>query len=312
MQATDVRNVAVIGPGLMGHGIALNFAAHGYQVHLYGRSQQRLDQALQGVQGDLAMLEQLGQLSAEQASATLPRIRTGTSLEELTAEADLVIEAVSEDLTVKQQLFRTLDAVCPPRTILASTTSTLLPSALAAATTRGDRVLVTHYFNPPVLVPLVEVVRGPDTSDETVATVQNVLVEAGKRPALEQKEVPGFIGNRLQGALVREAFSLLEQGVATPADIDTVIKYSFGRRLGVAGVFEVADLAGLDTYLAAAQQGVLDPESARTAVAILGEKVERGELGAKSGQGFYTWTPETLAALRDRIGRALVELDRIT
>ena len=230
MQASDIRRIAVVGAGLMGHGIAQDFAARGYAVHLYARSQERLDQALQNIQSGLALLQRLGQLSPEQAASTLPRIRTGTVLDEVVADADLVIEAVSENLSLKQEFFRTLDGVCPPHTILASTTSTLLPSALAGATQRPDRVLVTHYFNPPALVPLVEVVRGPETSDEVVSTVRDLLLQIGKRPAVIQKELIGFIGNRLQAALAREALSLVDRGVATPEDIDTVVKYSFGRR----------------------------------------------------------------------------------
>jgi 3-hydroxybutyryl-CoA dehydrogenase len=189
MHANDVRHIAVAGAGLMGHGIALSFAASGYDVHLYARTQQRLDQALDNIQNGLALLQRLGQLTAEQAAATSSRLDTGTVLEVLVADADLVIEAIAEDLAAKQQLFRALDAACPSRTILASTTSTLLPSALAAATRRPDRVLVAHYFNPPTLVPLVELVRGPETSDETVATVRDVLLQVGKHPAVMQKEV---------------------------------------------------------------------------------------------------------------------------
>src|SRR5215471_7440591 len=149
MQASDIRCVAVVGAGLMGHGIAQDFAANGYDVRLYARSQGRLDQALANIQSGLALAQRLGQLSPEQATATLPRIRTGTVLEELVADADLVVEAVSENLSLKQGFFRSLDAVCPQQTILASTTSTLLPSALASGTQRPDRVIVAHYFNPP-------------------------------------------------------------------------------------------------------------------------------------------------------------------
>jgi 3-hydroxybutyryl-CoA dehydrogenase len=306
MRASDVRCVAVIGAGLMGHGIAQDFAAHGYEVHLYARSQDRLDHALRNIQSGLELAQRLGKLSSEQAASTLPRIRTGTVLEDLVADADLVVEAVSENLVLKQQFFGRLDCACPRHTILASTTSTLLPSALASATRRPDRVIVAHYFNPPALVPLVEVVRGPETSDETVATVRDLLLSVGKRPALIEKELIGFIASRLQAALGREACSLVERGVATPEDIDTVVKYSFGRRLAVAGIFEVGDLAGLDVYMAA---GPLfrELESSAEVPTILQQKVERGELGVKTGQGFYTWTPESAAALRERIGRALVE-----
>jgi 3-hydroxybutyryl-CoA dehydrogenase len=308
MQATDIRRVTVIGAGVMGPGIAQDFAAHGFEVHLYARSQVRLDQAVQSIRTGLAQLESLGQVTSQQAAATLQRIRTGTVLDEAAAEADLVVEALSEELALKQQFFRTLDGICEPRAILASTTSTLLPSRLASATQRPDRVLVTHFFNPPTIVPLVEMVRGPETSDETVATVRDVLLQMGKRPAVVQKELPGFIGNRLQGALIIEALSLVQRGAATPADIDLVVKYSFGRRLGVTGIFEFLDLGGLDTLLNAARIMAGELDSSTDVTPVLREKVERGELGVKSGQGFYTWTPESAAALRDRIGRAAAAL----
>ena len=307
MHVKDIHRIGVVGAGLMGHGVALSFAVHGYDVHLWARGQDRLDQALQNIRSGLQLLQQLGQVNSEQAEAAVLRIRSGVALEELATEVDLVVEAVSENLTVKQELFGVLDRTCPPHAILASTTSSILPSALASATRRRDRVLVTHYFNPPALVPLVEVVRGPETSDTVAETVCDVLRATGKRPAVVQKEVPGFIGNRLQAALVREALSLVEHGIATPEDVDTVIKYSFGRRLAVAGAFEVGDLAGLDVYLNVAS--ILFPaiESSIEVPSVLLEKVERGELGVKAGRGFYEWTLEAAAALRERIGRALVE-----
>jgi 3-hydroxybutyryl-CoA dehydrogenase len=310
MQSVEIRCVTVVGAGLMGHGIAQDFAAHGYEVQLYARSQARLDEALANVRSGLAMQQRLGQLTKEQAAATLPRIRPSTDIAQAAAEADFVVEAVYEDLSVKQQIFHTLDGVCPPRAILASTTSSLLPSLLAGATGRPDRVLVTHYFNPPPLVPLVEVVRGPATSDPTVEAVCSVLKDVGKRPALVQKELVGFIANRLQAALLREAFALVERGAATPADIDVVIKYSFGARLGAAGLFEMRDLSGLEPLVPVCDMLFRDLDSSTAVQPFLREKVGRGEVGVKSGQGFYSWTPESVAAAQERIGRALVELVR--
>jgi 3-hydroxybutyryl-CoA dehydrogenase len=310
MQPTEIQCVAVVGAGLMGHGIAQDFAAHGYPVHLYARSEARLDEALAIIQSDLAMHRRLGQLTEEQVAATLPRIRPSTDLTDVAADADFVVEAVYEDLGLKQQIFHTLDGICPPRTILASTTSSLLPSVLAGATERADRVLVTHYFNPPALVPLVEVVRGPATSDPTVEAVCAVLTNVGKRPALVQKELLGFVANRLQAALLREAFALVERGAATPADIDAIVRYSFGARLGAAGLFEMRDLSGLEPLVPVGDVLFPDLDTSTVVQPFLREKVARGEVGVKSGQGFYTWTPESAAAAQERIGRALVELLR--
>jgi 3-hydroxybutyryl-CoA dehydrogenase len=306
----EIQRVTVVGAGLMGHGIAQDFATHGYQVQLYARSQARLNEALANIESGLAMQRRLGQLSGEDVAATLPRIRPSTDLTQVCAEADFVVEAVFEDLALKQQIFQTLDRECPPRTILASTTSTLLPSMLASVTGRADRVLVTHYFNPPALVPLVEVVRGPATSDPTVQAVCSLLADVGKRPALVEKELLGFIANRLQAALLREAFALVERGVASPADIDAVIKYSFGARLSTAGLFEMRDLSGLEALVSVCDILFRDLDDAKATQPFLREKVGRGEVGVKAGQGFYSWTPESAAAVQERIGRALVELAR--
>jgi 3-hydroxybutyryl-CoA dehydrogenase len=308
MQTIEIESVAVVGAGLMGHGIAQDFAAHGYQVQMYARRQTRLDEALAKIESGLAMQQRLGQLTEEQVAATLPRIHASTDLTHACAQVDFVVEAVFEDLGLKQQIFRTLDEVCPPRTILASTTSSLLPSMLAGVTERADRVLVTHYFNPAALVPLVEVVRGPATSDPTVQAVCGVLTHVGKRPALVEKELLGFIANRLQAALLREAFALVERGVATPADIDAVIRYSFGARLGAAGLFEMRDLSGLEPLVPVCDLLFRDLDASTAVQQFLREKVGRGEVGVTSGQGFYSWTPESAAAAQERIGRALVEL----
>ena len=201
-----------------------------------------------------------------------------------------------------------MDELCPERTILASNTSSLLPSKLASATRRPDKVLVTHYFNPPHLLPLVEVVRGDKTSDETVNTVYDLLTRVGKSPVIIQKEVPGFVGNRLQAALFREAISLVAKGVASPQDVDMVIKSGFGRRLATAGVFEVWELAGWDLILTIAENLQPELESSPTVSPLLRERVERGELGTKTGKGFYEWTPDSAESLRERIAQVLTTL----
>jgi len=165
----------------------------------------------------------------------------------------VVIEAVFEQLELKLEVFEQLDRLCPARTVLASNSSTLWPSKLAAATRRPAQVLIAHYFNPPYLLPLVELVRNPATSDATVDTMYGLLTRVGKKPAIVQKEVVGFIGNRLQAALFREALSLVERGIASAEDVDTVVKNGFGRRYAAAGPFEIWELAGWDFILAALQ-----------------------------------------------------------
>ena len=309
MDADDIRCIAVVGAGLMGHGIAQEFALAGYQVWLHSRTQKSLDTALGNITANLDRLIRLGVVSPPQAAAVPKRIRTSPHLETAVSQADVVVESVYEDADLKRRIFQELDAVCPDRTILASNTSTLMLSQFATATRRPDKLVISHYANPPYLIPIVELVRGATTSDETVETMRALLTRVGKRPVVVQKEVPGFILNRLQGALLREALWLVQEGIASPRDIDTALKNSIGRRWAVAGIFEVFELAGWD-LLAAAMAGVYPHLSnASELPPVLTEQVQRGELGVKTGQGFYAWTPESAEALRHRIAHALVEIE---
>jgi 3-hydroxyacyl-CoA dehydrogenase len=294
----------------MGHGIALDFAARGHDVRLFGRSPVRLQQAVQAIEHELPLLRDSGQVSDAQLDAALSHVQTGSDLAEIVSGVDLVVEALAENLALKQDFFRQLDCLCPPQTILASTTSTLLPSAIATSTRRPDRVIVTHYFFPPYLLPLVEIVRGPATADQTVQTIRAFYERIGRRPAVVQKEISGFVASRLQLALLREAFSLVDHEVAAPADIDAIVRYGFGRRLSAAGVFEIGDMAGLDVYQAAARSLLPELESSSDLPGTLREKVARGDYGVKSGKGFYHWTPELIEHERQRLGRALIEIAR--
>ena len=188
----------------------------------------------------------------------------------------------------------------------------MVPSKLASVTQRPDKVIGTHYFNPPHLLPLVEVVCGPETSDETITTICDLLTKVGKSPAIVRKEVPGFIGNRLQAALLREALSIVEQGVASPQDVDIVIKKGFGRRYAAAGVFEIFEIAGWDLVFAAASYLLPYIENSTELSPLVKDRVGRGELGVKTGKGFYEWTPESAEALKQRIGRTLVKIAQLS
>lgn len=311
MSDTRIQRIAVIGAGLMGHGIALELAAHDYEVALHDRDPAMLERALGSIAEGLARLAEIGRITPEAAAAAPWRIAMGSDARAAVEHADLVIEAVSEDLDLKRALFGDLDAWAPPHAILASNTSSFMPSLLAAATTRPDRVLVAHYFNPPHLLPLVELVRGAQTSDETIEAMRALYAGIGKRPAVVQREAPGFVGNRLQMALLREALAIVEAGIATPEDVDTIIKSSFGRRLAVAGVFEVFEAAGWDLTLAVADQLFPAIDRSSEPPQSLRAKVARGELGLKAGKGFYEWTPEEAAALRRRIGEGLAAIGRL-
>jgi len=307
MSAAEINKITVVGPGMMGHAIAQEFASTGYAVMLYGRSDERLQQALQKMERNLNELAEWDILARDEVRPALDRIETTTALEKAGAGADLVVESIIEDLEVKQQLFTDLDRICPPHTILASNTSSLLPSALGAATRRPDRVLIAHYFNPPYLMPLVELVRGKSTSDETIETVYNLMKAMGKSPIICQKEALGFIANRLQLVLWREAFNIVQRGIASPQDVDLAVKNSFGRRLGTVGPFELYEyIDGYDLTLQCEKYILPDMDTSNEPYPLLLEKVKKGELGAKTGKGFYEWTPEFTEAWRKKIIKALV------
>jgi len=310
MNGDEIRNISVVGAGLMGHGIAQEFLLAGYEVHLHDVTGEQLARARENIGKNLLMLTDIGLLAPGAAEIPPGRLRTTTDLGEAVTGADLVIEAAFEDLDLKRELFRSIDGLAPDHAILASNSSSFMPGLMASATRRPGKVLVAHYFNPPYLLPLVELVRHETTSDETVNTVFALLKKLGKTPVIVRKEAPGFVGNRLQAALFREALSIVEQGIATPADVDTVIRNGFGRRLGAAGVFEVWEIAGWDLVLAICENLFPTLESRTTPAPTLKEMVARGELGVKTGRGFYTWTPESVSALKTRIAGTLAEIAR--
>lgn len=299
-----VDQIAVVGAGLLGANIALDFALAGRRVALTDRDPERLAQAQAGWPTALALLAEAG-LLREEPEAITERITSLVVLPEAVGNADLVIEAVFEDLELKRQVFAELDRLTPPHAILASNSSSLMPSLLAPAIRRPERVLGAHYWNPAHLVPLVELIPTLETDPALVEGLRAMYVEMGKQPVIVRRELPGFIGNRLQFALLREALALVEAGVADPADIDTVVRAGFGRRLPVTGVFGTADLAGLDTLLAIC--GVLFPHLAAndTPGPGLREQVAAGRTGVKSGAGWYEYPGETGAAARRKLARAL-------
>ena len=306
MTAGQIQYVAVVGAGTMGHGIGLDFARAGYDVALCDVSRQALEQAREQIENELAELVSWGLFPVGEVPATLARITTGALLREMAGDADLVIEAVPENLELKRRVFRELDAVCPARTILASNTSSYMPSMLAAATERQDRVLGLHFFYPPSLIPLVEVVRGVSTSDRVVEAVRQAVEAAGKSPIVIHKEAMGFVANRLQMALLREALFLIEQGIASAQDVDTAVHQGFGRRLAVAGPLEMAEVQdGWDVIREIGRQILPHLDVSGQPSPLLNEKVARGELGPASGRGFYEWTEDGVQAWEVKLRRSL-------
>jgi len=289
--------IAVIGAGLMGHGIAQVFAVAGHDVAITDNHATTLASA-----GDriLANLKDLGD-----DAAALERIRVCVTLAETVAEADFIVEAVREDLAVKQGLFVDIERAARRDAILASNTSVIPITAIMGGLENRGRALGTHWWNPPYLVPLVEVIATEWTSPAAIDFTMKLHADAGKTPVRVKKDVPGFVGNRLQHALWREAISLVENDICDAETVDTVIKAAFGRRLAVLGPLENADLVGTDLTLAI-HQTVLPAIDARGEPSPYLEKlVAQGKLGMKSGEGFRTWTPEQQKELRARLLRHL-------
>ena len=307
MTIHNISHIAVIGAGLMGHGIAQEFASAGYHVRLHDVTDEQLQTARTQIEKNLDVLAENAIIEKGSIPSTLQRIQTATELATVAENADFVIEAVTENLPLKQQIFEELDAICPPHTILASNTTALMPSQIGVRAKRKDQILNTHYFNPPYLIPLVELIRSPDTSDETVSVAFELLTSIGKTPAIIEKEALGFVGPRLQAALIREAFAIVERGIASAETVDLVVRNSFGRRLSIAGPFEVFELAGWDLVLAAFEELYKDLNSSADINPLLRQMVESGKFGVKSKEGFYDWTDEKVQALRDKMNQALIQ-----
>ena len=307
MTVDGIRQITVIGAGLMGHGIAQEFACAGYRVLMHDVTDEHLETARVQIEKNLNVLAENAVIEQKSITPTLQRIQTATELSAVAENADFVVEAVTENLALKQQIFEELDAICPPHTILASNTTALMPSQIGVNAKRKRQILNTHYFNPPYLIPLVELIRSPDTSDETVTVTFDLLTTIGKTPAIIEKEALGFVGPRLQAALIREAFAIVEQGIASAETVDLVVRNSFGRRLSVAGPFEVFELAGWDLVLAAFEELYKDLNSSADINPLLRQMVESGKLGVKSQEGFYSWTDDKIQELRDRMNRALIQ-----
>ncbi len=289
--------IAVIGAGLMGHGIAQVFALAGHDVALTDCHAPALASAKDRI---LANLTDLGD-----DVAALDRVRVCGALAEAVAEADFIVEAVREDLSVKQQLFAEIERTARPDAVFASNTSVIPITAIMAGLENRARALGTHWWNPPYLVPLVEIIATAWTTPAAIEFTLNLHAEIGKTPVHVKKDVPGFVGNRLQHALWREAISLVENGICDAETVDTVIKSAFGRRLAVLGPMENADLVGTDLTLAI-HRTVLPAIDARPAPSPYLEKlVADGKLGMKAGEGFRTWTPQQQAELRGRVLRHL-------
>jgi 3-hydroxybutyryl-CoA dehydrogenase len=304
----DITKIAVIGAGLMGHGLAQIFALSGRDTALVDLSQELLDTALTNVRANLTLMAEKGIVAETDIEPALSRITTCTDMKEAVQGAGFVIEAVVEKLEVKQKLFKELDAICPPDVILATNTSVISITEIASQSQNRGRIVGTHFWNPPYLIPLVEVIRGEDTDPAVMDATFDLMAEVGKKPVKVMKDVPGFVGNRLQHALWREAISIVENGIADAATVDDVVKNSFGMRLPVLGPLENADLVGLDLTFQIHDYILKHIESSPNPSPLLKEKMDAGDLGFKTGAGLQEWSPERMKAVRANLSQHLLKV----
>ncbi|WP_274651253.1 3-hydroxyacyl-CoA dehydrogenase family protein [Paenibacillus humicola] len=283
------ETLSVLGAGQMGHSIALTAAWAGFSVVLQGNSEAGLARADKGICNKLELLADNGLIKQEEMTTIRRRIRTTVSVPDAAASASFVIESIPEQLELKRQLYEQLDTLCDERVILASNTSGLSPTAIAGRMKRPERMIVTHFWNPAHLLPLVEVVRGEKTDDKTADRAMQLLRAMDKKPILVKKDALGSVGNRLQYALFREAQYILEQGIASMEDIDDAVTYSLGRRLAVTGPFMTADMGGLDLFDAISGYLFADLSKADRSFEAMRLLVDSGMYGLKTGAGFYEW-----------------------
>lgn len=307
MKVSDIRKVAVIGTGIMGCGIAQGLAEAGISVTVVDRDDEILQGGLNHIDANLRLFQEFGLL---QESPTEIKSRIGTALSadlnKAAKNCEVVIEAIPEILDLKRALFTELDRI-NDTAILCSNTSSLTISDIAEGLQNPERVVGLHYFNPAHIIPAVEIHRGRLTSDESVSTARELMLKIGKKPVLVRKEVPGFIINRLTGAMEREIDYLLDEGIVTPEDLDTAVKASYGFRLACLGPMEAEDMIGLDTA-ARSSGNIFKVLSNKTEPSPeLLKKVDNGELGVKSGQGWYDYKGKTREQIGDEINRRLLQ-----
>jgi enoyl-CoA hydratase/3-hydroxyacyl-CoA dehydrogenase len=284
----NLKKAAVIGSGAMGHGIAQLLAMAGYEVAMVDISDELLKKGKEKIKWSLDKFVEKKRIRAEDAAATLARITTTTSYEQAAKDIDLAIEAVLENIEIKKKVFATLDQLAPSHAIFASNTSTLSITEMGKATKRPEKVAGMHFFNPPQLMALVEVIKGESTSQETISMLVELAKKLGKTPIVVRKDVRGFIVNRILGAVFNEAFWAYHRGEATKEGIDASVKYSGGFPMGW---FELADFVGLDiAYEVGKILYEAYGERMKPCAEVIEPLVKGGKLGQKTGTGFYDWT----------------------
>jgi len=289
-----INNAAVVGTGIMGVGIAQALAMTQIRVRLHDSSSEQLSRARGRLADNLDMQVAHGLISDEAAQQALANVVLEQSLTAALADAEFVVEAIPERLDWKLDLYAEIEGLTGPGTIIASNTSTFPIRELTQRLAHPERFIITHFFNPAELVPLVEIIAMDATAEPVIAATLDLLKKAGQTPVRLKKDIPGFVANRLQAALLREALFLVGEGVVEPQDLDTVVSSGIGFRWAFLGPLEIADFGGLDTWKYVTENLFPHLDRTTTAPAALSERVGRGELGIKSGTGFYHYTADEI------------------
>ncbi|WP_186565947.1 3-hydroxyacyl-CoA dehydrogenase family protein [Lawsonibacter celer] len=302
----NIKYILICGAGMMGKNIAFVMASNpSYEVGVYDLYD---TDVAAGIRNNTKELVAAGAITEEELASRLSRISFTTNMDsELISRADLVIEAVFEDMDIKRETFAKLEARCRPDTIFCTNSSVMSPSEISRDLKHRERFVGTHFWNPGHLIPLVEVVKSDASSDETARTVMEVLASAGKEPVLCRKDVPGFIANRMQHALWREAISIVERGIADAETVDKAVRYSFGLRLPQLGPMENADLVGTDLTYNIHEYILKDLEDTHEPSPLLKRLRDEGKIGFKTGEGFQKWTPEQIQQSKDGLNDYLVK-----
>jgi len=301
----DIKTIANVGTGTMGHAITLQFALAGYPVHLVGRGEASLEKAMKAIRSDAEDFAEAGLLKdGDTVDAVLARITGYADYASGVADVDFVIEAVSENLDLKKSIWAEIEQAAPDDAILATNTSGLSPTEIQSALKKSERFVVAHFWNPAQLMPLVEVVPGEKTDPHVVDVTFDLMTKIGKKPAKLNKEALGFIGNRLQMAVLREEFHIIQEGIADAATVDDVMKYS--RRWNLVGPIASIDLGGLDVFYNISTYLFDDMDNGTGPSPLLAEKVKAGDLGAKTGQGFFSWQGEDGKRIIETRNKALL------
>jgi len=296
------HSIAVLGGGLMGAGIAQVFAAHGYKVAVY----EPFDEVRATIARRIA--DNLRMVGGDETAAQ--RVDVSSDLGAVVSGATYVTEAIPEKLELKRAMFADLVRLAPREAIIASNSSVIPVTRIAEGLETADRMVGTHWWNPPYLIPLVEVIRGARTSEATMTTTMTLMQDVGKEPAYVQKDVPGFVANRMQHALWREAIAMVAEGICDARTVDRCVKNSFGLRLPVLGPLENADLVGLDLTLDIHKTIIPELDRSAGPNPYLEEQIAAGRLGFKTHEGFRTWTDDEIAELRAKLASHLVKAQR--